>query len=882
MAPVTEDARLGLAAPFPPRGDDAEEAAEWLEAFREVHRRSPQQAASITRALISALRDGGFGRGLLVSDYVNTIPASAEPPYPGDEDLEQRILDIIRWNAAALVACANAGGAALGGHLATYASTSVLYEVAFDHVFRGRESPGGGDHVYFQSAAAPGIYARAYLEGRLDEGRLAAYRREAAGTGIPSYIHPRLMPDFWEYPTASMGLGPVNAIARARFDRYLEARGLVEPSDRRVWAFIGDGEMDEPESIGGLTLAAREGLDNLVFVVNCNLQRLDGPVRGNGKVVQELEALFVGAGWRVVKVLWDRHWDDLFANDLDGALVDRLNTVVDGDLQRHPIDGADYVREHLFAGIPRLASLPFDRLAALGRGGLDRRKVHAAYVAAMRHTNQPTVILAQTSKGWGLGASIEGRNSSHQIKRFTAEGLRDLRDRLDIPVSDGDLAEGVPPFYRPAPESPEIVYALERRRALGGFVPARRAAAKPVSIPARSVFEELLEGTEQPVATTMALVRLLRRLMDVEGFGERIVPIIPDEGRTFGMESLFTRYGIYSSLGQHYVPVDADHVLRYREDERGRILQEGITEPGAISTFAAAGTTYATHGEHLIPFYFFYSIFGFQRIGDLIWQLGDACARGFLLGATHGRTTLNGEGLQHQDGHSLLLAETNPACVWFDPAFGFELAVIVREGLRRMIEDDEDVLFYLTLANEPAPMPPMPSGVEQEIVRGLYRFRPAANAGHRVHLLGSGSIMQEVLRAQALLEEHGVAADVWSAPSYHELRRDALACERTRRLSGEGPQPYVTRRLGEDVGPVIAASDSMKAVPDLIARWVPGPFVSLGTDGFGLSDTREALRRRFEVDAEHIAVAAISVLADTGVVPRAAVERAIAGYGISP
>jgi pyruvate dehydrogenase E1 component len=880
----SDDVRLRLATPAPPRGDDRDEVTEWLEALQDVRRRSPAQAATIVRALFVELREAGFGRGLLVSDHVNSIPAAAEPPYPGDEDLEHRILDINRWNACALVVRANADGAGLGGHLSTYASTAVLYEVAFNHVFRGPDSAGGGDHVYFQSAAAPGIYARAYLEGRLEVERLERYRRETGGEGIPSYIHPRLMPGFWEFPTASMGLGPVNAIGRARFNRYLEARGIVEPSDRRVWAFIGDGEMDEPEAIGGLTLAAREGLDNLVFVVNCNLQRLDGPVRGNGKIVAELEALFLGAGWHVVKVVWDRHWDPLLEDDVDGALVDRLNAVLDGDLQRHATEGPAYLREELFRGIGRLEALAAadpGLLPVLGRGGHDPRKVYAAYAAAIAEADRPTVILAQTSKGWGLGEAIEGRNSTHQAKRFTREGLLDLRDRLAIPVGDREL-DDIPPFYRPPPESPEIAYVLERRRELGGFVPERRAAAKPLALPGRSAFAEFLAGSDQPIATTTAMVRLLRRLMDVEGIGERIVPIVPDEARTFGMEPLFARYGIFSSLGQRYRPVDAEHLLRYREDRSGRILEEGITEAGSISSFAAAGSTYATHGEHVIPFYFFYSIFGFQRIGDLIMQCGDGCVRGFLLGATHGRTTLNGEGLQHQDGHSLLLAETHPACVWFDPAFAFEIAVIVREGLQRMVEDGEDVLFYITLANEPALMPAMPDGVEEdEIVRGLYRFRAAPQDGHPVQLLGSGPILREVLRAQELLEGYGVAADVWSATSYHELRRDALASERVDRLGAAAPAPYVTRRLAAAGGPVIAASDSMKAVPDLIARWVPGDFTSLGTDGFGRSDTRQALRRWFQVDAEHIVVAALASLVRAGALRRAVVDGAMATYAIA-
>ena len=868
----------------PPRGD-IRETDEWVEALRQVLRESPDRAGALVRRLLRELPAESFGSAL-VSDYVNTIPRTAEPPYPGDEALEERILNINRWNAVAMVARAESTSAGLGGHLSTYASTSVLYEVAFHHFFRGRDDESGGDHVYFQSAAAPGIYARAFLEGRLTEDQLDHYRRETGGKGIPSYIHPRLMPGFWEFPTASMGLGAVNAIYRARFDRYLQARGIIEPSDQRTWAFLGDGEMDEPEAVGALTFAAREGLDNLVFVVNCNLQRLDGPVRGNGKIVQELEALFLGAGWRVLKVLWDRGWDGLLERDTDGSLVDRLNTVLDGDVLRHSMGGGVSLREHLLTGNDRLRVLAEETLdlepTELGRGGHDRTKVYAAYAAAVAGAHLPTVVLAQTSKGWGLGDAIEGRNSTHQMKRLTPEALIDLRDRLEISVPDRSLREGVPPFSRPEPDSPEARYVLERRRALGGFVPERRSVAKPLPAPKGDVFEEFLSGTSRPEATTKALVRLMRRLMAVEGFGSRIVPIVPDEARTFGMESLFAPYGIYSPVGQLYEPVDADRLLRYRETTDGQMLQEGITEAGSISSFAAAGTTYATHGEHMIPFFFFYSIFGFQRIGDLIWQCGDGCARGFLLGATHGRTTLNGEGLQHQDGHSLLLAETNPACIWFDPAFAFELAVIVQEGLRQMVEQDEDVIFYLTLYNEPSEMPPMPQGVEEAILRGLYLFRPAASTGeHRVQLLGSGSIMREVLRAQALLAERGVAADVWSAPSYHQLRLDALVCEREQRLSGGGPEPYVTRCLAAVDAPVVAASDSMKAVPDLIARWVPHEFISLGTDGFGLSDTREALRRRFEVDAEHIAVAALEALHRSGKMDRKVVDGAIEAFEIS-
>ncbi len=885
MVETTGDLTERPTASGQPSHGDVRETDEWVEALRQVLRESPDRAGALVRRLLRELPTSSFGSAL-VSDYVNTISRAAEPPYPGDEALEERILDINRWNAVAMVARAESTSAGLGGHLSTYASTSVLYEVAFNHIFRGRDSESGGDHVYFQSAAAPGIYARAFLEGRLTEEQLDHYRRESGGRGIPSYIHPRLMPGFWEFPTASMGLGAVNAIYRARFNRYLQARGIIEPSDQRTWAFLGDGEMDEPEAVGSLTFAAREGLDNLVFVVNCNLQRLDGPVRGNGKIVQELEALFLGAGWRVLKVLWDRGWDALLERDTDGSLVDRLNTVLDGDLLRHSMGGGASLRQHLLAGNDRLRALAEETRdhepAELGRGGHDRTKVYAAYAAAVAGADQPTVILAQTSKGWGLGDAIEGRNSTHQMKRLTPEALIDLRDRLAIPVPDRSLREGVPPFYRPDPDGPEATHVLERRRALGGFVPERRSVAKPLSVPQGEAFDEFLSGTNRPEATTKALVRLMRRLMAVEGFGGRVVPIVPDEARTFGMESLFAPYGIYSPVGQLYEPVDADRLLRYRETTDGQMLQEGITEAGSISSFAAAGTTYATHGEHMIPFFFFYSIFGFQRIGDLIWQCGDGCARGFLLGATHGRTTLNGEGLQHQDGHSLLLAETNPACIWFDPAFGFELAVIVREGLRQMVEQDEDVIFYLTLYNEPSEMPPMPEGVEEAILRGLYLFRPGASAGaHRVQLLGSGSIMREVLRAQTLLAERGVSADVWSAPSYHQLRLDALACEREHRLTGGGPEPYVTTCLAAVDAPVVAASDSMKAVPDLIARWVPHEFISLGTDGFGLSDTREALRRSFEVDAEHIVVAALAALHRSGKIDRKAVDEAIEAFEIS-
>jgi pyruvate dehydrogenase E1 component len=878
---------LRLSVPIPPQRGDPGEVAEWLDALRQVSEVSPERAGELVRTLLAEL-SRTMGRSVLVTDYVNTIPRSAEPPYPGDEAIEERILNVVRWNAVAMVVRANTLHGGLGGHLSTYASTSVLYEVAFSHVLRGRDDPSGGDQVYFQSAAAPGIYARAYLEGRVTDEHLEHYRRETGGDGIPSYIHPRLLPGFWELPTASMGLGAINAVYRARFNRYLEARGIIEPSQQRVWAFMGDGEMDEPEAIGALTVAAREGLDNLVFVINCNLQRLDGPVRGNGKIVQELEALFMGAGWRVIKVLWDRGWDELLERDVDRALTDRLNAVLDGELQMHSVRGAGYLRDRLFADDPGLLALTSniseEDLTDLGRGGHDRTKVYAAYSLAMTGSQQPTVILAQTSKGWGLGAAIEGRNSTHQMKRLDPAGLFELRDRLGIPVLDQDLRDGIPPFYRPEPDSPEVVYVLERRRSLGGFVPERRSAAKPVPLPPDSAFEEALAGTDRPVATTMAFVRLLRRLMDVQGFGERVVPIVPDEARTFGMESLFPRYGIYTRMGQRYDPVDADQLLSYRETTEGQLLEEGITEAGSISSFAAAGTTYATHGEHMIPFFFFYSIFGFQRIGDLIWQCGDACARGFLLGATYGRTTLNGEGLQHQDGHSLLLAETNPACVWYDPAFAFEIAVIVREGLHQMLSEGKDLLYYLTLYNEPYEMPSIPPGTEDGILRGLYPFRPAPRRkdGPRVQLLGSGSIMREVLRAQALLAEQAVSADVWSAPSYHQLRRDALACERTQRLTGSAPEAYVTRCLGATEAPVVAASDSMKAVPDLIGRWVPNPYVSLGTDGFGLSDTREALRRRFEVDAEHIAVAALSALERAGTLTRSAVDRAIASYGISP
>jgi pyruvate dehydrogenase E1 component len=869
---------------------DPDETHEWVEALDDIIERSPARAGFLLRRILLHARARRVGLPAMVSThYINTIAPEEEPYFPGDEEMERRIRRLIRWNAAVMVTRANKHFEGIGGHISTYASSASLYEVGFNHFFRGRNFPGGGDQIYFQGHAAPGIYARAFLEGRFGAERLEAFRREAGGGGLSSYPHPRLMPEFWEYPTVSMGLSPLNAIYQARFNRYLQNRGIKDTSKQRVWAFLGDGEMDEPESMAALSIASREALDNLIFVVNCNLQRLDGPVRGNGKIIQELESIFRGAGWHVIKVIWGREWDDLLARDRDGVLVHQMDTTLDGEFQKYAVESGAYIREHFFGPDPRLkelvSHLSDDDLRHLRRGGHDYRKVYAAYATAIELRDAPVAILAKTVKGWALPGSFEARNVTHQMKKLSVEELKAFRDRLELPVPDEDLSEGVAPYYHPGMESKEVQYLLARRHALGGFVPERKVTPVNMELPGRETYGQLEAGSKQPASTTMAFVRLLRELLRDEKVGDRIVPIIPDEARTFGMESLFPQFKIYAAHGQMYEPVDKGHLLAYIESSDGQILEEGITEAGSMASAIAAGTAYATHGEPMIPFFIFYSMFGFQRIGDLIWSFADQRGRGFLLGATHGRTTLNGEGLQHEDGHSLVMASTNPACLSYDPAFAYEVATIVRDGLRRMYERNEDVFYYLALYNENYPMPEMPPDSEEGILRGLYRFREGPNEGrrHRAQILASGPMVLQAVRAQQILaEEHDVSASVWSATSFQQLRLDALECERWNRLHPGQPrrEPFVVRTLGGAEGPVVAVTDSMKAVPDQIVRWVHQPFVSLGTDGFGRSDTREALRRFFEVDAEHVVVATLSSLADMGEVKPETVTDAIDRYGI--
>ena len=871
---------------------DPDDTSAWLESLDTViQAEGPQRA----RYLLGRLIERGLASGVALpftanTPYINTIPAEAQPVYPGDRAIERRIRSLIRWNAMAMVVRANRLFSGVGGHISTYASCATLFEVGFNHFFRGHTDGVAGDHVYFQGHASPGVYARAFLEGRLSVAQLHAFRREiSGGSGLSSYPHPWLMPDFWEFPTVSMGLSPIGSIYQARFNRYLRDRGLHDTDGSHVWAFIGDGETDEPETLGAITLASREHLDNLVWVINCNLQRLDGPVRGNGKIIQELEAVFRGAGWNVLKVIWGDDWDPLLAQDTDGLLVQRMGEVNDGQYQKYSVAGGDFIREHFFGTRPELLAMVADltdaKLRRLRRGGHDPEKVYAAYKAAVEHVGAPTVILAKTIKGYGLGEAGEGRNITHQQKKMNEKELREFRDRFGVPIADRDLLET--PFYRPPDDSEEIQYLLERRRALGGFVPTRRVHAVPLATPAFDWFREFTDDTgEREVATTMALVRILQRLMSDKSLGARIVPIVPDEARTFGMDALFRKFGIYAHLGQRYDPVDADVVLYYREATDGQLLEEGITEAGAMASFIAAGTAYATHSLPMIPFFFFYSMFGFQRIGDLIWQNADARGRGFLVGATAGRTTLAGEGLQHQDGHSQLLASVVPTARIYDPAFAYELAVIVQDGLRRMYAEGEDCFYYLTVYNEMYAMPAMPAGVEDGIRRGLYKLAPAGadDGAPRVHLFGSGAILREALAAQRLLAERGVAADVWSVTSYSELRRDALACERWNRLHPEAPprQSFLAAALADQPWPVIAVSDYLKAVPDQVARFVPAGMVSLGTDGFGRSDTRDALRRFFEIDAPSITVAALAELARRGAVPAATVSQAIADFELDP
>ncbi|MEU9790889.1 pyruvate dehydrogenase (acetyl-transferring), homodimeric type [Streptomyces sparsogenes] len=909
MAAATQSHPIQQPAPTQPSeldqlpDRDPEETAEWGASLAAVTRAAgPHRASYLMRRTLEHAERAGLGLPpLLETDYVNTIPTAAEPAFPGDEAMERRITAWNRWNAAAMVTRGSRDG--LGGHIATFASAAWLYETGFQHFFRGKEAGGtsrsktgggSGDQLYIQGHASPGIYARAFLDGRLTEAHLDNFRREAGGSGLPSYPHPRRLPWLWEFPTVSMGLGPISAIYQARFNRYLAGRGIKDTSNSHVWAFLGDGEMDEPESTAALALAGRERLDNLTFVINCNLQRLDGPVRANFKIVQELEAQFRAAGWHVVKALWGSAWDELLAADASGALLRRLREVPDAQFQTYATRDAAYIREHFFGADPELARLGQGLTDAkltecfhTSRAGHEPRKVYAAYRAAMEHKGAPTVVLAQTVKGYTLGTGFESRNANHQMKKLTGKEFRAMRDLLELPIPDSALDDQLVPYVHPGADSPEVRYLQERRAALGGPAPARKVHPVALPEPSAKPFETLAKGSgTQEIATTMAFVRLVKDLMRDKETGRRWVPIVPDEARTFGMESLFPTAGIYSPLGQTYDPVDRDQLLYYKEAANGQILNEGITEAGSMADFTAAATSYATHGEPMIPFYIFYSMFGWQRTADQMWALADQLGRGFLIGATAGRTTMTGEGLQHADGHSHLIASTNPAAVAYDPAFAYEVGVIVRDGLRRMYGPDaEDVFYYLTVYNETKVQPPMPTGegVEEGILKGLYRYKsaePADEGAPRIQLLASGTAIHWVLEARKLLaDDWGVAADVWSATSWSELRRDALSCDAAQR-GGEDRVPYVTRALAGAPGPVLAVSDWMRAVPDQISQWVEQDWYSLGTDGFGLSDTREAARRHFGVDAPAIVVAALDRLARRGEVKPAAAKEAAERYGI--
>ncbi len=866
---------------------DPLETQEWLESIDSVLKAyGPERAHFLLERLIDHTRRAGAHLPFKPNtSYVNTIGTAQEQPYPGNRALERRLEAYIRWNAMAMVVAANKQSSEYGGHLASYASSATLYEVGFNHFWRAQTDKHPGDLVFMQGHSSPGIYSRAYLEGRLSEEQLRNFRKEASADGLSSYPHPWLMPDFWQFPTVSMGLGPMMGIYQARFQRYLEHRGIVPVTDRKIWCFLGDGEMDEPESMGALTMPVREGLDNLVFVINCNLQRLDGPVRGNGKIIQELEAAFLGAGWNVIKVLWGSRWDPLLARDHKGLLRRLMQECVDGEYQNFKAKGGAYTREHFFGKYAELkemvANMSDDEIWRLNRGGHDSVKVWNAYAQAMTTAGRPTVILAKTVKGFGLGKAGEAQNPTHQQKKLDEEALRAFRDRFNIPVSDEEIA-GLP-FKRPADDSEEMTYLKARRGALGGSLPARRVTAPALEVPPLAAFQPLLESSgDREISTTMAFVRLLGILLKDKNIGKHIVPIVPDEARTFGMEGLFRQIGIYSSVGQLYTPQDADQLLSYREDKKGQILEEGINEGGAMCSWIAAATAYANHGTQMVPFYIYYSMFGYQRVGDFMWAAGDLRAKGFLLGATAGRTTLAGEGLQHQDGHSHLLMSTIPNCVSYDPAYAYELATIVQDGLRRMYADQESVYYYLTVMNENYAQPAMPDGAVDGILKGMYPLE-RRKGKLRATLFGSGTILREVRAAADILEqEHGVAADVYSVTSYSELRREALAVERTNRLNpmDAAKVPYVAGLLTGQKGPFVAASDYMKIVPDQIREWVPGRYVVLGTDGYGRSDARAALRSHFEVDRHHVVIATLKALADDGKVDATVVAAAIQKYGI--
>ena len=871
---------------------DPTETAEWQASFdAALEHAGPVRARYLMLKLLQRAHEKQIGlSSLRNTDYINTISPEHEPAFPGDEAIERRIRQYIRWNAAMLVHRAQRPGVGVGGHISTYASSASLYEVGFNHFFRGMDHPGGGDQIFFQGHASPGMYARAFLEGRLSDKQLDGFRQEVShpGGGLSSYPHPRLMPDFWQFPTVSMGIGPINAIYQARFNRYLQNRGIKDTSQQHVWAFLGDGEVDEVDTLGAIGLASREGLDNLTFVVNCNLQRLDGPVRGNGKIIQELESTFIGAGWNVIKVVWGREWDPLLAQDREGALVNLMNTTLDGDYQTYKAESGQYVRDNFFGRDPRtaamVASWSNDQVWGLKRGGHDYRKLFAAYTAAMEPNGKPTVILAKTVKGWTLGSTFEGRNSTHQMKKMSLEDIVTFRDRLGIPIPDSQLDKYTPAYYKPADNSEEAKYMAERRAALGGSIPRRRAKSKPLPMPADSVYESVKRGSgHQEIATTMAFVRMLKDLVKDPGLGSRIVPIIPDEARTFGMDSLFPTMKIYSPHGQKYTAVDRELMLSYKESTSGVILHEGINEAGSTASFTAVGTSYSTHDEPMIPIYIFYSMFGFQRTGDAFWAAADQLARGFVLGATAGRTTLNGEGLQHEDGHSHLLASTNPAVVCYDPAFAYEVGHIFKDGLRRMYgPNSENIFYYITVYNEPYLHPEEPANLDVEgLLKGIYLFRSGERQRKKnAQILASGVAVNWATKAQELLQKDwGVSADVWSVTSWNELRRDGLAVDRHNLLNPSAKKSaYLTDRLKDAQGPVIAVSDYMRTVQDQIAPWVPQQFASLGTDGFGLSDTRGALRRHFKVDAESIVVATLAQLAQSGDVKESVVQEGLNKY----
>ncbi len=867
------------------------EKKEWLESLEYIFKSDGEKRTSeIVRDLqMYAKRLGVDTQCPANTPHVNTIPVSKQPPFPGNREIERRIKSIIRWNAMVMVVRANREEPGIGGHISTYASAATLLEVGFNHFFKGGNEYQDGDIIYFQGHASPGIYARAYLEGRLTEKHLENFRRELKpGGGLSSYPHPWLMPDFWEFPTVSMGLTSIMAIYQARFNRYLEDRGLLKTPDQKIWAFLGDGEMDEPESLGAITLASREKLNNLIFVINCNLQRLDGPVRGNGKIIQELEAAFSGAGWNVIKVIWGSDWDPLLEMDKNGFLKRRMEELVDGQMQKYIVSDGAYIRQDFFGRYKELLEMVRDhsdeQIRKMVRGGHDPVKVYAAYKAAVEHNGEPTVILAQTIKGYGLGEAGEGKNITHQQKKLNEQEMQEFRTRFDIPLTDEQISDA--PFYRPPADSPEMKYLLQRRAELGGFTPRRRISTKPVELPDNKLFDEFFQGSGNlDVSTTMVFVRILSKLLSDKGIGQHIVPIVPDEARTFGMESLFRQVGIYSHVGQTYEPVDKENLLYYKEARDGAILEEGITEAGAMSSFIAAGTSYATHRLNMIPFFIFYSMFGLQRIGDLIWAAGDMRTKGFLIGGTSGRTTLAGEGLQHQDGNSHLLAYPYPNMVAYDPAYAYELAVIVRDGIRRMYQNHENIFYYITVTNEFYNMPPIPEDSEQGILKGTYKFKPSEpqNAQTEVHLLGSGAILNEAVRAQELLrDKYGIAADVWSVTSYKELYRDAVLTERENMLKGAGKTPYITEALSGNNGVFVAASDYVKALPLSIARWIPGRLIALGTDGFGRSDGRAALRDFFEVDYRFITLGALHGLSMEKRIQPEIVKQAIKDLDIDP